>query len=380
MGDVLDAPARTRVVSALQLAAKEPGTQFVVEDVQPNLDLEECYTVKVLALQSNEKGVGWIVSFDSREQTKASVTVSRDPSSAYESLENELQFTRESLNASVEELESGNEELQATNEEMIAANEELQSVNEELHSVNEELQRKIVQLEETTADLEAFLATSHLGTIFLDSRDRIRKFTNATLRHFSLVEHDIGRPLADFTNKLNIEDMRGLIRRVADSGETFSSDVVDAYGESVRLVIDPFRSRDSVSGSVVTILRRSATDELESVASSNSTQVGLWEWPDLSKDEMWWSPTCYRILDLAPDSPALFSRWKQMIHEDDLPQLNRIGTNSCKFIELGKLSFRMSNADDSYRILEFRNIPSVGRTQVVRSMVGSVFDLGPLDG
>ena len=55
------------------------------------------------------------------------------------SLEAELTYTRESLQATVEELQTSNEELQATNEELVASNEELQSTNEELHSVNEEL-------------------------------------------------------------------------------------------------------------------------------------------------------------------------------------------------------------------------------------------------
>ena len=53
------------------------------------------------------------------------------------SLENELQYARETLQSTVEELETSNEEMQATNEELVASNEELQSTNEELHSVNE---------------------------------------------------------------------------------------------------------------------------------------------------------------------------------------------------------------------------------------------------
>jgi len=83
-----------------------------------------------------------------------------------ESLEGELSFTRENLQATIEELETSNEELQATNEELVAANEELQSTNEELHSVNEELhtvnvehQRKIDQLTEITDDLNNLLMT-----------------------------------------------------------------------------------------------------------------------------------------------------------------------------------------------------------------------------
>src|SRR5688572_6624746 len=56
-----------------------------------------------------------------------------------QTLEEELSYTKQNLQAAIEELEATNEELQATNEELIASNEELQSTNEELHSVNEEL-------------------------------------------------------------------------------------------------------------------------------------------------------------------------------------------------------------------------------------------------
>ena len=380
IGDVLDAPARTTVIAALMLAWKDPGTEFIVEQVQPNSDNEEYVTARVLALQVNDTNVGWIVRFDPSEKTPVkTVRITQDQSEAYELLESELQFTKESLNASVEELESGNEELQATNEEMIASNEELQStneelqsVNEELHSVNEELHRKITELEETTADLEAFLASSYIGTIFLDREQRIRKFTKATLRHFDLIDHDIGRSLGNFTNRMQLPNLSDLIRNVVESGKSIASETVDAYGEELRVVIDPFRTGNVISGAVVTILRESS--EFDEAVRVNATRIGLWEWPDTTKDEMWWSPTCYQLLGLDPKSPSLFSRWKQLIHADDLSQLARIGTNSCKFIELGRLSFRMLNANNEYRILEFRNVSGIHQTQVVRSMVGTVID------
>ena len=99
-------------------------------------------------------------------------------------LEAELRHTKENLQAAIEELETRNEELQASNEELLASNEELQSTNEELQSVNEELytvnaeyQRKITELTELTNDMDNLLASTEVGTIFLDGQLRIRKFT-----------------------------------------------------------------------------------------------------------------------------------------------------------------------------------------------------------
>src|SRR5207244_12603685 len=115
-------------------------------------------------------------------------------------LEAELGTTKESLQAAIEQLEASNEEMQASNEELQSSNEELQSTNEELQSVNEELytvnaeyQRKISELTEMTNDMDNLLASTEIGTIFLDPELKIRKFTPQIAEAFSLVPHDVGR-------------------------------------------------------------------------------------------------------------------------------------------------------------------------------------------
>ncbi|MCJ8500354.1 chemotaxis protein CheB [Desulfatitalea alkaliphila] len=117
-------------------------------------------------------------------------------------LEQDLQFTKENLQATIEELETANEELQATNEELLASNEELQSTNEELQSVNEELhtvnaeyQSKILELTETTNDLDNLIAATNIATLFLDENLEIRKFTPALEKIYRITEADLGRPL-----------------------------------------------------------------------------------------------------------------------------------------------------------------------------------------
>jgi two-component system CheB/CheR fusion protein len=124
-------------------------------------------------------------------------------------LEHELQYTRESLQATVEELETSNEELQATNEELFAANEELQSTNEELHSVNEELitvnaeyHAKIQELTRLNEDINNLLSSTDVGTLFLDMDLRVRLFTPPTQKEFHLLIQDIGRPLSHVTHNL----------------------------------------------------------------------------------------------------------------------------------------------------------------------------------
>lgn len=123
-------------------------------------------------------------------------------------LEQELEFNRENLQATIEQLETSNEELQATNEELLAANEELQSTNEELQSVNEELvtlnsehQGKIQELTELNDDINNLLSNTDIGVIFLDEAMNIRKFTPAAQRIINLMPTDKGRPISHISHK-----------------------------------------------------------------------------------------------------------------------------------------------------------------------------------
>ena len=140
-------------------------------------------------------------------------------------VESELQQTRENLQATIEELETTNEEQQATNEELIASNEELQSTNEELHSVNEELytvnseyQAKIQELLELNSDIDNLLESTEIGVVFLDRNLAVRKFTPAAQEVFRLVKSDLGRPISDLVNNLELDDFEASVQAVLDSG------------------------------------------------------------------------------------------------------------------------------------------------------------------
>lgn len=176
-------------------------------------------------------------------------------------LEMELQSTRESLQATVEELQTSNEELQATNEELLAANEELQSTNEELHSVNEELysvnsefERKNLELKQLNNDHENLLASTDVGTIFLDRQLRIRKYNPAILSFFKLIPQDIGRPIDHIAYHLSKqEEMLADIGRVLANGTPVSSEEETRDNTWLLKRIMPFRTETGqVEGVVIT--------------------------------------------------------------------------------------------------------------------------------
>ena len=176
-------------------------------------------------------------------------------------LEQDLQYTRENLQATIEELETSNEELNATNEELIASNEELQSTNEELHSVNEELhtvnaeyQEKITELTRLTDDMNNLLASTEIGTVFLDRSLRVRRFTPQATAYFKLREQDLGRPIDDVAATVPVEGWRERLGAVIDNGDRWEGHVTGPRGETLLLRLSPYRAGDDRSEGVVITL------------------------------------------------------------------------------------------------------------------------------
>jgi two-component system CheB/CheR fusion protein len=166
-----------------------------------------------------------------------------------DSLEVELRFTQENLQATIEELETANEEMQASNEELVASNEELQSTNEELQSVNEELytvnyeyQKKIHELVEANDDMDNLLATTRVGVIFMDRDLCIRRYTPEISRVFNFMPQDVGRPVAGFTHTLMHPELIDQLRTVVEKGEEFEIETCDLNGNPYILRLLPYRS------------------------------------------------------------------------------------------------------------------------------------------
>jgi len=179
-------------------------------------------------------------------------------------LERELMYTKEHLQSTIEELETSNEELQSTNEELVASNEELQSTNEELHSVNEELytvnaehQRKIEELIQLTSDMDNLLASTDIGTIFLDVDMNIRKFTPAVAQLFNLLPHDVGRPFKHISNNMQMNNtaLVSLIERMHVEGKVLEKEVETPQKRSFLIRVLPYHGQSGqVAGTVLTFI------------------------------------------------------------------------------------------------------------------------------
>lgn len=187
----------------------------------------------------------------------------------FTALEQELRDTREDLQATIEQLEganeelksmneelqSTNEELQSMNEEMMTAKEEQQSANEELATVNAELQSKVSELTEVNDDITNMFASTDIGTIFMDSRLLIRRFTPSMTRFFNLIPTDVGRSIMDIRSKVAYDDLHKDAQAVLATLQSKERELQSPDGKWFSMRILPYRTReDRIDGVVATFV------------------------------------------------------------------------------------------------------------------------------
>jgi two-component system CheB/CheR fusion protein len=174
------------------------------------------------------------------------------------SLKEELQGTidgyqtsHEELTAANEEILAINEELQSTNEELETSKEELQSVNEELVTVNNQLNEKVEELSQTNDDLANFLNSAEVGTIFLDTAFRIRRFTPSATKLLSLIPLDVGRPVAHISSKFIDVNLVTVADSVLKNLGAIEREVRSSGGSWYMMRCLPYRTLNNVIDGVV---------------------------------------------------------------------------------------------------------------------------------
>jgi len=180
-------------------------------------------------------------------------------------LERELAYSRENLQATLEgeqasgeelksineELQSTNEELQSTNEEFETSQEELRSLNEEMATVNAELQARIEQLMAVQNDLKNLLDNINIGTLFLDDKLRIRRYTGDATRIYRLLATDLGRSLTDIKSNIEGQDLQAETEDVLATLIPRDRQVRTLDGRWYQVRIQPYRTLDNVIDGVL---------------------------------------------------------------------------------------------------------------------------------
>jgi len=179
----------------------------------------------------------------------------------------EADSANEELRAANEELQSINEEYRSTSEELETSKEELQSINEELQTVNSELKLKLDAISRGHSDLQNLMAATDIGTLFLDSSLRIKRYTERATDLFSITPADEGRPITDFTHRLEYDSLTKDARAVLADLAPIRREVKSRDGKWYDMRLRPYRTvDDKIDGVVITFVdiseRRGVQDAL----------------------------------------------------------------------------------------------------------------------
>jgi two-component system CheB/CheR fusion protein len=203
------------------------------------------------------------------DQRQASDNTVRRLTEELETTQTRLRTVREESEASTEELRAANEELQSineeyrsTSEELETSKEELQSINEELQTVNSELKLKLEAISRAHSDLQNLMAATDIGTLFLDSSLRVKRFTDRATDLFSLTATDEGRPITDFAHRLEYDDLINDARAVLADLAPIRREIRSRDGRWYDVRLRPYRTVDNkIDGVVITFV--DITDRLQ---------------------------------------------------------------------------------------------------------------------
>jgi two-component system, chemotaxis family, CheB/CheR fusion protein len=256
-------------------------------------------------------------------------------------LERELDSVNASLRDKVEQFEAGTEELKASNEELQAMNEELrsateeletsreelQSTNEELTTVNQELKLKVDELGSANSDLHNLMSSTAIATLFLDRELRVMRYTPPAVALFNLIPTDLGRPLADLSQRVHYPELPVDAQRVLEQLVSIEREVRDAENRWFLARLLPYRSLDDrISGVVLTFIeiteRKLAEEALRRseqrlAAIFSQAAVGLAEISIDGRFERVNAELCRMLGRSQPEMLGL--SMTEVTHPDDLP-------------------------------------------------------------
>jgi two-component system CheB/CheR fusion protein len=401
--DMLEGELKFAVSGAFKKAVSE--SQTVVYSGVPARSVDGLERVKLILEPLTKEGEGRIlITFEPMEVRRDSERPDTDmeelAQNRIDSLEHELHYAKENLQATIEEMEAGHEELQATNEELIAANEELQSANEELQSVNEELytvnaehQAKIAELTELTTDMNHLLVATEVHTIFLDHELRIRKFTPKIAETFNLLPHDIGRRIDTFTHHLRHDGLVADLETGLEQGKVVERDVRDRQGRWYFLRILPYRHYDhghgheggegEVDGVLLTLVDISTLKRTERELSTSeqryrtlvrAVESTLWttdDGGDMTTEQLEWQAFTGQSWD-----EYRGRGWLGAIIEAERRTIAREWKRAVSERSLFELETRLWNqVSAGYRCVVLRAAPVLDENQSVREWVGTIRDI-----
>ena len=107
---------------------------------------------------------------------------------------------------------------------------------------------------------------------------------------------------------------------------------------------------------------------------------GIWDWPDLAVDRLWWSPRLKELLGYGKDDlePATFRQFREMVHADDLATLERAMDEHLRHGLTYEVELRLKRRDGHWIWVRSRGTSIRDADGKPVRMAGSVIDITPL--
>ena len=83
------------------------------------------------------------------------------------------------------------------------------------------------ELSQANNDINNLLASTEIGTIFLDTNLRIKRFTPAMTKLFNLIPSDIDRPISDITSNIQYDNLYAEAKALRMSASTSVQTIVE---------------------------------------------------------------------------------------------------------------------------------------------------------
>jgi PAS domain S-box-containing protein len=301
-----------------------------------------------------------------------------------------LQSTIEQHETSIEELRASNEELQAMNEELHSASEELQtskeelqSVNEELTTVNHELKDRVDELSRANADLQNLMASTDIGTLFLDRSLHVKRYTAPLRELFNIIPSDIGRPLGHVTHKLTYNRLAEDAALVLETLQTLESEVATVEGNHYLMRLSPYRTLDDrIDGVVVSFVDISErkknerqlqeSEERFRTLGENLPLIVSLAAPDgrIEYINSGWTTFSGRSSD-----DFIEGDWLDAVHPDDREHMLSDWQNALAAGEPYQYEFRAVSKDSTYRWLFARGVPLRDASGNIKQWINTALDI-----
>jgi nitrogen fixation negative regulator NifL len=110
--------------------------------------------------------------------------------------------------------------------------------------------------------------------------------------------------------------------------------------------------------------------------SVKGAEEGLWDWPDIDKNEEWWSDEYYRLLGFPEgEIEASYSSFLKLLHPDDLPRMEKALKSHFDGKEDFDVEFRLKHKSGEYKWFHSRGAVKRDRSGKPIRMSGSISDI-----